>query len=535
MKLYINGLEVEYTKLSLDERIGEVSHLNGTITSSVELNDRVQLGTFKGFIVWYRESRSGLVDFIAYQDAYKLRGIVSPLDHYYGLPIENILVGRSDTPMTDITFEPHQSHVFIDYYNISSLYSFKDGDFNGIIVGYLKNSLIRESINITSSIDASGNDQDIAYSKYTEKPDGGEIVGAAWDKIISFHIEDKYSQFAHFTYGLDYIKLCNRPDSIATTLCQLDEYETFAALQDSKGYYANGFLYNTGLDYTLDIDSNYLNAGYYVDGSNALEIVQSLCTNPVSFGVKEFQPFQATFKLDGNNLIIKQSDIKVREILREDEEILGFEIEEDMREIANRLSFITKDDVVTREDDNSIRKYGTYETIEEVGLAKPQAWFLNNREADYYSMPEEKITIECNKHLNPGDKIDLKIDSLEIDKPMTVQAVMSEFGINANKYSVTLCEYIPRKIWYENLERRKEMQTLWDIFIKNRRKIFQRHKNTDLYSVIAGRRRICGSSKPFDFTITGSTYSDIGSHSHNFDSPSSLQDDCQHIFNRGMR
>lgn len=523
----INNIETDYIKLQLDERLGEVSSLSGTIARSVELNDSVQLNDFKGFIVWYREHKSGLVDFIAYQDAYKLRGVVSPLDHYYNVSLENILKGHTDVTMNDLSFDPHTSQIKISW----NLRFADDGSGDAILVGYVKDNLLRERINLTESVDSDGNDQRIAYSKYTEKAGGGEIRGIGWSKIISFHLESNKTSLPMYFYAADPFNMSIRlyDGTSGSTICTLSDYKTYAALQESTGYYGNGLLYGTGLNYQLNIESDYLNkARFFVDGANVLEMLEGICSNPIGFGSgvdRVFYPFQANFILDGNTLIIKQSDTKVRETLREGQEILDFEIEYDMRDLTNKVSFITEGEVKTNESTGSIDKYGLYESIEEVGLPRPQSWYLENKEFYQFTRPEEKITISCNKHLNPGNKIDLK--SINIDKPMTVQSVLSTYNDNEPyKYEATLCEYVPRKEWYGNLQRRKEMQSLWDIFLKARRKIWQRHKNTDLYSVIMGSRRLCGSKLPFHFTSIGS----IWDHIHSVD----IHDSCQHIFNKGQ-
>lgn len=472
MKLLINGIEVDFDNLVLTEELANVSTLTGRVYDNISVSSNVEIPDyFTGIIINTRHTNDGTT-FTAVDDAWKLRGKPITLKHYFGWKLNDIMLGKS-----------------------TSNFEYACGDNPKIGVGWSAN------LNEKGYVVISGCLNDTKYTeylpmvatKYYPNQDAcyyraktkwckdstfvTETTDATWTQLNAIHIEDNYGNII-YDLGVEGVDVYDNDVVIAelrTTNC------IPAKVKDGRAI--NGLLYDSNLNYNASVDDNYLNDGRFnVSGSNALEVLKSICDTAVSFGTS-LTPFSASFWVDDNTLYLRGAGHKLRETLREGQEILSYRYSTNMEHIANKIDYVTSDNVYSRKDETSINKYGLYELNKNISLddidASVQAEYL----LDHSSRPEESFVIDIyNKDIKIGDKVNISLMSMNKDK--TVQKIVTKFGTNTTMQTVTLSDYIPFNSWVASRHNEKYKYRLYEIFLRGVKRIVKENISSGFHQIV---------------------------------------------------
>lgn len=498
--------------LSLNEEMANVSTLTGESEDILRVGDAVKIPNFEGIVVNSRY-RKGITNFTAFENAWKLRGIPVSFKHYFGWKLGDILNGKStsnfeygctDNPRINVSF----STGLVEKGNV-------------VISGLLNGVKYAEYIPLVETdYNENGFSQRRAKSKWCKDTTWAtEPTSVAWNLLNAVHVEDTLGNIM-YDLGSESVIVYDYLTTIATltgTNC------IFAKVKDSRA--VNGILYDTDLNYSVDIDSYFLNTGHFqASGSNALEVLKSICSTPVSIG-PELVPFNASFKIENNTLKIKGSTHKLDETLREGQEILSYRYSSNMEHITNKIGYTTNDNVYCKKDQESIDKYGLYETCKNISLDDIDAAAQVQNMLDHFRKPEETLVVEIyNKDISVGDKVHVKIPSLNIDEYKTIQKIVTKIGTEKVIQTVTLSEYTPFSIWLASIREGKKKQRLYDIFLRGVKRIKSYNFSDYFHKIVFSKSDnpgvIIASSRNHDYleTTPGGTDGHVHRVSLNLDS-----------------
>lgn len=411
ISLYKFGDKIEFSEIDFNQVIGDIDSINFTLhNTKIDVMDKLTLikdddEIFSGIVVNINKDTSGDITILAYEDAWNLKRFVPNLTSYTNWKLDNIFRGISKSKINNIS----KDSLYLEVSWTSS----KDTGKKIILTGLIGQGRIKEEIPLDET-----NNRKINRSKW----DLTKIPFTITD-LLSIHLEDDNNNMIS-PNGVISIK-----DSTGSNIVSINTDNYIAAVQDEKGYYANGILFNTGLDLELDLDEIIIeNAKYTISGENILEILRDLSsTSPDIWGNN--MELLLNFKLEDNILKIQKYNDEISYVFREDKEIISANYSESIENITNFITINGDDSLILIKNDDSINKYGVFEYSDDTNLS--------NSGANFYALNLLKNKSSISSELNCdllgilpkiGYTARIIIPSLGIDKEYTIQEISSRIG-----------------------------------------------------------------------------------------------------------
>lgn len=530
IKLKINGLDTEYENLKIVDVLGDISKLTGTIhgclyepnMSVTVYDDEAKL--FDGLLISY-DTDGKTSNIKCYSNAWRLKGRVCKHEFvntyiyaiFYGMRLElegyehqgNILDPSADS-------------------SIRVLWSDKDDSWGPwddrmkvAMGGIINDVYVEEDFTISQDQSIDDFDPDTDYkqtfanwiTQYVGYTD--QVANANWQEILWLNMKDQYRNDA-YPEPNDWLRVYDK----ATKLGEINSHVAFLAKEDLDSpvvydvpdfeyphhYFANGLLYKTGLILDHDIPQLLFHqGGMIIEEDNLLDAIKNVCRFRLAWIMGTPEPFRARFWLDGNTLYIRCVTEKVKHTLNYDE-ILDYNYETDMRELTNKITFITDFTVDTKEDVESIEKYGEYNVVDEISLMPYEGLEHANTRLIARSSPTEVLTLSTfKKWIDVGDNIQVELERGILETKLVQEVERSIVG-NTIKTTLKLSERSINKDWKVYAENAEDWQDLLSEHTSgNRRMLMEKHTGYDIFKIKKGKGVIFGFDKFLYETGTGGT------------------------------